>query len=122
MLDHEYALLGGLNRAKVGRYLGIIAAAVSAGIVFVLLSAVTFIQEIGLPANLTPSVMSLVGAGAVFGVLYWLFNRYFWRWPLLAVALKVPDLGGGWKCRGKTLAPDGSIQYEWTGTVSIYQR
>src|SRR4051794_25310058 len=113
MLDHEYALLGGLNRAKVGRYLGIIAAATSAAIVFVLLSAVTFIQELGLPRNLTPSVMSLVGAGAVFGALYWLFNRYLWRWPLLALALKVPDLAGEWKCKGTTLAPDGSAQLEW---------
>src|SRR5262249_41960390 len=98
MLDHEYALLGGLNRAKVGRYLAIVAAAVSATIVFLLLSAVTFIQKLGLPANLTPSIMSLVGAGAVFGALYWLFNRYLWRWPLLSVALKVPNLAGDWEC------------------------
>lgn len=122
MLDHEYALLGGLNRAKVGRYLGIIAAAVSAAIVFVLLNAVTFFQKLGLPANLTPSVMSLVGAGAVFGALYWLFNRYLWRWPLLALALKVPNLAGEWKCNGATLASNGSVEREWAGTVSIYQR
>jgi hypothetical protein len=32
MRDHEYALLGAMNRAQVGRYLGLIAAAVSAGI------------------------------------------------------------------------------------------
>ena len=36
MLEHDYALLGGLNRARVGRYLSIVAASVSAGIVFVL--------------------------------------------------------------------------------------
>lgn len=122
MLDHEYALLGGLNRAKVGRYLGVIAAGVSAGIVFVLLSAVTFFQNLGLPANLTPSIMSLVGAGAVFGALYWLFNRYLWRWSLLAMALKVPVLFGDWKCKGTTLGSDGSTQHEWNATVSIYQR
>lgn len=122
MLDHDYALLGGLNRAKVGRYLGIVAATVSAAIVFVLLSVASFVQKLGLPANLTPSVMSLAGAGAVFGALYWLFNRYLWRWPLLSMALKVPNLGGEWRCKGATLAPDGSVQHEWAGAISIYQR
>ncbi len=122
MLDHEYALLGGLNRAKVGRYLGLVAAAVSAAIVFVLLSLVDFAKSLGMPANLTPSVMSLVGAGAVFGVLYWIFNRYAWRWPLLNLAVKVPNLSGDWKCMGKTYNPDGSVQYEWKATVTIYQR
>ncbi|XIA62055.1 hypothetical protein ACFIOY_20425 [Bradyrhizobium sp. TZ2] len=76
MLEHDYALLGGLNRAKVGGYLSLVAASVSAGIIFVLLAAVNLVQRLGLPANLTPSVLSLVGAGAVFGVLYWIFNRY----------------------------------------------
>jgi hypothetical protein len=121
MLNHEYALLGGRNRAKVGRYLGIVAAAVSAAIVFVLLSLVDLAKSLGLPANLTPSIMSLVGAGAVFGVLYWIFNRYAWRWPLLNLAVKVPDLSGEWKCTGKTYNADGSIQYEWKADVTIYQ-
>ena len=58
MLEHDYALLGGLNRARVGRYLSIVAASVSAGIVFVLLAAVNLVQRLGLPANLTPSVLS----------------------------------------------------------------
>lgn len=121
MRDHEYALLGGLNRAKVGRYLSLIAAVVSAAIVFVLLTAVQLVQQLGLPATLAPSVLSLVGAGAVFGALYWIFNRYAWRWPLLNSAIKVPNLSGEWKCKGKTIGSDGSPEYEWKGVVTIYQ-
>jgi len=121
MLEHDYALLGGLNRAKVGRYLSIVAASVSAGVVFVLLAAVNLVQRLGLPANLTPSVLSLVGAGAVFGALYWIFNRYAWRWPVLNAAVRVPNLSGEWKCLGKTFQPDGTIHYEWKATVTIFQ-
>ena len=80
MNEHEYALLGGLNRTKVGRYLSLLAASVSAGIVFILLSAVNIAHRWGLPVNLTPAVLSLVGAGAVFAALYWLFDRAAWRW------------------------------------------
>ena len=122
MLEHDYALLGGLNRAKVGRYLSLVAASVSAGIVFVLLAAVNLVQRLGLPANLTPSVLSLVGAGAVFGALYWIFNRYAWQWPVLNSAVKVPNLSGEWECIGKTFQPDGKIQYEWKATITIFQR
>jgi hypothetical protein len=122
VLDHEYTLVGGLTRVKVGRYLSVIAAAVSAAIVFVLLSAVHVIQALGLPVIATPSVLSLVGAGAVFGVLYWIFNQYAWRWPLLSIVVKVPNLAGEWKCAGKTFNLDGSPLYEWKGTISIYQR
>jgi len=121
MLEHDYALLGGLNRAKVGRYLSLVAASVSAGIVFVLLAAVNLVQRLGLPANLTPSVLSLVGAGAVFGALYWIFNRYAWRWPVLNSAVKVPNLSGEWKCIGKTFQPDGRVQYEWKASVTVFQ-
>lgn len=122
MLEHDYALLGGLDRAQVGRYLSLVAASVSAGIVFVLLAAVNLAQRLGLPANLTPSVLSLVGAGAVFGALYWIFNRYAWQWPVLNSAVKVPNLSGEWECMGKTFQPDGKVQYEWKATVTIFQR
>jgi hypothetical protein len=121
MQEHEYALLGGMNRAKVGRYLSVLAATVSAAIVFVLLSAVNLAQRFGLSATLTPSVLSLVGAGAVFGVLYGLFDRYVWRWPYLERLLKVPCLSGDWACKGQTLKPDGTPSYAWDGTMTIVQ-
>jgi hypothetical protein len=36
--DHEYTLLGGVNRAKVGRYLALASASVSGAITFLLLT------------------------------------------------------------------------------------
>src|ERR1700681_2713960 len=99
--EHEYALLGGINRAKVGRYLSILAASVSAGIVFLLLAAVDIAHRLGVPNNLPPAVLSLVGAGAVFGVLYWLFDHFAWRWSYLSKLVRVPDLSGNWHCDGQ---------------------
>lgn len=40
MLEHEYTLLGGVSRLKIGRYLALISATVSGFIVFLLLSSV----------------------------------------------------------------------------------
>jgi hypothetical protein len=121
MHEHEYALLGGMNRAKVGRYLSLVAAVSSAVIVFVLLSAVDLAKRLGLPANLPPTVLSLVSAGAVFTALYRLFDRYVWRWAYLGRLLGVLDLSGDWKCDGQTLNPDGTPSYAWSGTITIIQ-
>ena len=54
MLEHEYSVLGGVSRTKVGRYLSLISAAVSAGIVFILLWGVDLAKRFGVPANLPP--------------------------------------------------------------------
>lgn len=121
MTEHEYALIGGTNRAKVGRYLSIVAATISAAIVFLLLATVNLAQQFGLSVNLPPAVLSLMGAGVVFMVLYWLFDQYIWRWSYLSNLLKVPDLGGDWHCTGQTLNPDGTPSYAWSGTVTIIQ-
>jgi hypothetical protein len=121
MQDHEYALVGGVNRAKIGRYLTLTSAVVSAGIVLLLLSAVDFASRLHIPVNLPPIVLSLVGAGSVFVALYWIFDRFLWRFPGLDQILKVPNLSGEWCCDGKTLNPDKTPSYVWTGTIRIAQ-
>lgn len=121
MLEHEYTVLGGVSRAKVGRYLSLIAAGVSAAIVFALLWGVDIAQRYGLPANLPPSVLSLVGAGAVFGMLYWILDRYAWRWKPISKLLKVPDLAGDWACQGQTVKTESNPGYEWDAKITIVQ-
>jgi hypothetical protein len=121
MREHEYALLGAMNRAHVGRYLGHIAAAVSASIVYLLLSAVDIAHRLGWNVNVTPSILSLVGATAVFGALYWVFDRFAWRWRFLNTVIKVPYVAGEWRCQGQTINPDGSAGHQWNATITILQ-
>lgn len=119
--EHEYALLEGVNRAKVGRCLGALAGAISGLIVFILLAAVDLAKRFKIPVNLPPTALSLVSAGAVFGGLYWILDRYAWRWSWLGAVLGVPDLSGEWQCEGESLHQDGSTRHPWTGTVTIIQ-
>lgn len=120
-LDHEYSVMGSTNRAKVGRILSGVASATSGVLVFLLLSAIDIAKEFGWHANVPPTVLSLLGAGAVFGVLYWILNKWAWKWPGIGLMLKVPDISGTWDCIGKTLNSDGSTKYEWTAEVIIIQ-
>jgi hypothetical protein len=123
MRSHEYVLLDGVSRAKIGRYLGIFSAAISAGIVYIVLRVIDLAARYGLPINLTPSVMSLLGAGTVYILLYWLFDRHIWRLPWMGKFLKVPDLHGQWTCEGHSYSgtSEAVASRKWIGTVSIAQ-
>ncbi|MGH7484715.1 MAG: hypothetical protein ACREMY_03795, partial [bacterium] len=72
----------------------------------------------GLPTSIPPSVLSLVSAATIWGVLYWVFDRFAWRWRLLARLLGVPNLAGDWLCEGVTLSAEGA---PWQGRVAITQ-
>jgi hypothetical protein len=119
--DHEYVLLGGLNRSKVGRYLGIAAAGVSSVIVFALLTAVDLAKKYGWHHNLPPIVLSWIGAGAVYAIFYWLFDRHVWKLPWLAGVLRVPNLGGRWHCDGQSIRPDKSFGDTWQAEFTVIQ-
>lgn len=119
--DHEYLVMGGANRASVGRLLSFAASAISGGLVFGVLYVVDLAKQLGWNVNAPPTFLSLAGAGAVFGILYWVLNTWAWRWPGIGVLLKVPDISGTWDCQGKTLAPDGSTKFDWQAEITIVQ-
>ncbi len=118
-MEHEYALIGGYNRSHVGRWLGGAAALISGLIVFLVLSAVDLAKALGLNVNLPPTLLSLVGAGAVYACLYWAFDRFAWRCVPLGRLLKVPNLAGVWECEGRPLESD--VAQPWSGEVTIIQ-
>jgi hypothetical protein len=121
MLEHEYTLLGGISRLKIGRYLALVSATVSGLIVFVLLSSIDLAQRLGIAASLPPSILSFVGAGTVFTALSWILNRYAWRWRIINNLLQVPDLAGRWNCAGTTMATTSNPAFDWSGEIIIIQ-
>jgi len=120
-MDHEYVVLGGVNRAQVGRYLTRTASVVSGLLVWLLLQLVDLAKTFGIGVNLPPVVLSLVGAGAVYGGLYLLFRKWMWRLPWVMRWLKVANLAGTWACEGSPFPREGSLAKEWTATVTITQ-
>ena len=78
--DHEYALLGGMNRAKVGRYLSVAAAAISALVMLGVLALWDVAKAFGLPPNIPPAALSLIGAASFVAVYTYLLLVRFERW------------------------------------------
>jgi len=120
-MDHEYIVLGGINRARVGKYLTHTASAVSGLLVWLLLGAVNIAHAMGISVNLPPVVLSLVGAGTVYAVLYFLFRKWIWRFPWVLRWLKVANLAGTWDCDGLPFQRPDSQAKAWKGTITITQ-
>ena len=53
-----------------------------------------------IPADLIPMrwLLPIPSIGLLFGVSYWAFDNWIWRWQFLRVMrlIKVPDLSGAW--------------------------
>lgn len=120
-LDHEYSVLGGRNRSQVGRWLTIVSSGLSALITLGVLTAWDIAKRLGLNHNVPPVLLSLIGAGTVYLVLYWTFDRFIWRWRFVSALLKVPAVAGTWHCDGQTINPNKTPGYVWSGAVTITQ-
>jgi hypothetical protein len=119
-LIHEYALLDGVNRSNIGRYIAVVSAILSGLMVSGLIFIINWWERLGLIQH--PQVVAVpVTTGIVYLVLYYFFRHWAWKWPWVAKFLKVPDLSGDWLCEGQTMNPKEGVQAAWKGTLSITQ-
>lgn len=105
----------------MGRYLGAVAAGVSAASVLLAGWGMEFAEHRGFGHLFPPIVVWPVTAGAVWIGLHWLFANYAWKWPGIAAAINVPDLSGTWRVAGKSLDEQKNTTYEWAGVITITQ-
>lgn len=40
---------------------------------------------------------NFIGVTFLYGLIYWLFDNYIWKWKPLRKVLNVPDLNGHWE-------------------------
>lgn len=120
-MEHEYVLLAGVNRAKVGRYIGVAASGISAIVVMGILAIRDIAKELGVDASIPPTFMSLASAATIFLILYWLFDNFALRAAWISRLLKVPYLAGTWSVSGMSYRHDDSQPTHWAGDVTIVQ-
>ncbi|MCK5832029.1 MAG: hypothetical protein KAH20_17190 [Methylococcales bacterium] len=66
--------------------------------------------------------VTVIPVFAIFGGLYWLFNKYLWRISFLRKFLLVPDFNGEWVVEGKTTLKEGKeADFIWSGEITITQ-
>jgi len=124
MTDHEYSILDH-DRGRIFQYIGTgitILAALYAASWGVLGQLVTWIF---------PSVWGFVpktlDSGVAFAVLYFAFNRWFWRNWVCRKLFGFHNVSGGWSVAGTTLGPaealpQGGEPRKWAGSIKINQQ
>ncbi|WP_286963085.1 hypothetical protein [Methylobacterium sp.] len=120
-LDHEYSIVGGYNRSKIGHWIGGISVLVSSIVVSLVLFLIDVAKRLGFNDTIPPLILWPIGAGTIYVALYWFFESRFWRNRYVNAALKVPDVEGTWQIEGQKLREDGSIELEWSGSLTIVQ-
>lgn len=120
-LSHEYSVLGGMNRAKVGHSIGAVAAIISSTVITIVLGLVQTAKHYGYGERIPSLILWPLGAGTIYVALYWYFNRHAWKNVRLSSVLKVPNLEGTWRCLGRKLESDGTTELEWHGILTVVQ-
>ncbi|MFM0048354.1 Cap15 family cyclic dinucleotide receptor domain-containing protein [Caballeronia grimmiae] len=124
MTDHEYSILDH-DRGRIFQYIGM-------GITA---AAALYAAGVGLTGQLLtkwfPAIWSFIpktlDTTLAFAVLYFLFNKFFWRLSICRRFFDFHDVSGEWTVTGTTLGPAEALQPEgtprqWTGTIKIKQQ
>ncbi|WP_145567547.1 Cap15 family cyclic dinucleotide receptor domain-containing protein [Yersinia aleksiciae] len=118
MKSHEYIVICGLNRSKVGRYIAIVASFLSFISIFLALTALEWLKNYHINSHIPASVFSLISAGGIYMGLYAWFDKNLWQNSYLGKFLCVPNLEGRWHVDGHTRSEGGNT---WEGELKIVQ-
>lgn len=85
-------------------------------------TAQQLIENLGASSGWPSSTVTAIPVFVVFGALYWSFNKYLWRIPMLRMFLLVPDMNGKWSVEGLTTLKNGeNADYKWEGEIVVTQ-
>ena len=121
MLDHEYSVLGGINRARIGHLIGGLAAALGSILITGIIAGLKLLERLNLIDEVPNVILWPITAGVIYAFLYWIFDNFLWKFGFLSDRLKVPNLSGQWKCRGQPINPDKTLGVLWNGEIHITQ-
>ncbi|WP_212532049.1 hypothetical protein, partial [Escherichia coli] len=69
-LDHEYSVVGGYNRSKIGHWIGGISVLVSSVVVSAVLFLIDLAKRFGFSDTIPPLIFWPMGAGTIYVALY----------------------------------------------------
>ncbi|NIF70514.1 hypothetical protein F3J16_10005 [Burkholderia sp. Ap-962] len=124
MADHEYSILNH-DRGQVFHWIG---AAISVAAAWYAAAAgvLGIFLEKYFP-SLPNSLPKALDSALAFVVLYYVFNRWVWRWFFCKMIFKFHDISGTWEVQGTTLGPSENLAptgapRPWKGEMKIKQQ
>ncbi|MGX1501094.1 hypothetical protein ACSSV1_006163 [Labrenzia sp. MBR-25] len=118
--QHEYSMVGH-SRSRIGLYIALVAGAITSGITVIITWGMAWLKSKGY-IDMPSVVFVPLTVTAVFGVLFFLFDRFAWKIFGFKAVVGVPDISGEWKVAGKSYDTDNNPKYDWEGTIHITQQ
>lgn len=119
MAGHEYSVVGH-SRSKIGSYIAFLSGGVAGLATTVAGLAVAYFEAKGWFAIPTLVVWPITG-GAVFTILFILFDRFIWKWKRFTSFVGVPNISGSWKVEGLSYKEEDDLPRPWEGRITITQ-
>lgn len=88
-------------------------------IFFIALAAIAILAIAKQAAGMLGVAVSIT-TFTVFGALYFVFDRWLWKFSCIGKLIGIPNLSGTWNIQGNTNGADGNAR-EWSGTATIEQ-
>jgi hypothetical protein len=63
-----------------------------------------------------------VTGATVFGAIFFMLDRFLWRWRVIRTAIGIPDISGVWNVEGSSYDQDQQQKYQWCGKIEIHQK
>lgn len=120
MRQHEYSIVGH-SRARTGLYIAVVAGGIASLLTFVVGYIIRHLERVGY-FEVPELILWPITAVSVFGILFFLFDKFAWRVVGLRQIIGVPDISGCWKIIGQSFDLNQNPTFDWTGKVDITQQ
>jgi len=119
-VDHEYSVIGH-KRTRIALWLAFLSGAIAGG-----LSVLAGLGLEQLKANGFLGVPDLVlwpvTGGAVFGIVFLIFDCVIWKIRSVSRIVGVPDISGSWIVDGQTYDENEAPTFAWEARIEITQK
>lgn len=120
MREHEYSVVGH-SRSRIGLYIAVCAGALASGLTLFIGYFVSWIETEG-HFDVPQLILWPFTAVSIFGILFFLFDRFAWRLFGLKTIVGIPDISGCWKLNGQSYDVEQNPTFEWLGEIDITQK
>lgn len=118
MSQHEYSVVEH-SRTRIGMTIAFLATAVGGAITTGLAMLLVYLTDLGFSFPIV--VLFPLTSTAIFGGLFFLFDKFVWNKNRLRRLIGVPDISGDWELSGQSFDTDNQPKYAWEGKVQITQ-
>lgn len=119
-IDHEYSVIGH-KRTKIAFWLAFLSGGIAGAFSVLAGFSAEHLKALGV-YNIPDLILWPVTGGAVFGIIFFIFDSVFWKIPIVSRMMGVPNISGSWDVAGQSYVADETPTFKWQARIEITQK